>query len=100
LTRDHIPPESFWGGSPPTNLITIPSCYRCNNRASLDDEYFGAVIAGRPDLGAAAALLRPSVARAFNNPKKSKKGRATPKQDVELIKQRYAQAREWAKHEE
>jgi phage-related protein len=32
--------------------------------------------------------------------KKSKKGRATPKPDVELIKQRYAQAKEWAKHEE
>jgi phage-related protein len=32
--------------------------------------------------------------------KKSKKGIATPKQDVELIKQRYAQAKEWAKHEE
>ena len=32
--------------------------------------------------------------------KKSKKGRATPRQDVELIKQRYAQAEEWAKHEE
>jgi phage-related protein len=32
--------------------------------------------------------------------KKSKKGRATPRQDVELIKQRYAQAKEWAKHEE
>jgi phage-related protein len=31
--------------------------------------------------------------------KKSKKGIATPKQDVELIKQRYAQAKEWAKHE-
>jgi phage-related protein len=32
--------------------------------------------------------------------KKSKKGKATPKQDVELIQQRYAQAKEWAKHEE
>ncbi len=32
--------------------------------------------------------------------KKSKKGIATPKQEVELIKQRYAQAKEWAKHEE
>lgn len=32
--------------------------------------------------------------------KKSKKGRATPRQDVELIKQRYAQAKEWTKHEE
>lgn len=31
--------------------------------------------------------------------KKSKKGRATPRQDVELIKQRYAQAKEWARDE-
>jgi phage-related protein len=32
--------------------------------------------------------------------KKSKKGIATPKQDVALIKQRYAEAKERAKHEE
>ena len=32
--------------------------------------------------------------------KKSKKGTATPKQDVDLIKQRYADAKERAKHEE
>ena len=32
--------------------------------------------------------------------KKSKKGIATPKQDVDLIKQRYAEAKERAKHEE
>ena len=32
--------------------------------------------------------------------KKSKKGVATPKQDVDLIKQRYADAQERAKHEE
>ena len=32
--------------------------------------------------------------------KKSKKGIATPKQDVELIKQRYTQAKERAKHDE
>ncbi len=31
--------------------------------------------------------------------KKSKKGIATPRQDVDLIKQRYAEARERAKHE-
>jgi phage-related protein len=31
--------------------------------------------------------------------KKSKSGTATPKQDVELIKQRYSEAKEWAKHE-
>jgi phage-related protein len=32
--------------------------------------------------------------------KKSKKGIATPKQDVDLIKRRYAEARELAKYEE
>jgi phage-related protein len=32
--------------------------------------------------------------------KKSKKGIATPKQEVDLIKQRYAEAKEWAQHEE
>jgi phage-related protein len=32
--------------------------------------------------------------------KKSKKGIATPKHDVEVTKQRYAQAKEQAKHEE
>lgn len=32
--------------------------------------------------------------------KKSKRGIATPKHDVELIKQRYAEAKELAKHEE
>lgn len=32
--------------------------------------------------------------------KKSKTGIATPKQDVDLIKQRYAEAKERAKHEE
>src|SRR4051794_36090698 len=31
--------------------------------------------------------------------KKSRKGVATPKPDVDLIKQRYAEAKEWAKHE-
>jgi phage-related protein len=32
--------------------------------------------------------------------KKSKKGIATPKHDVELIKRRYAEAKEWANREE
>ena len=32
--------------------------------------------------------------------KKSKKGIATPKQDVDLIQRRYAEAKERAKHEE
>jgi phage-related protein len=42
-------------------------------------------------------LLIPYVLHAFQ--KKSKKGIATPKHDVELIKQRYAEAKERERHE-
>ncbi len=37
LTREHIPPKSFFlKGSP--NLLTIPVCHKCNNDKSSDDE--------------------------------------------------------------
>jgi len=40
LTRDHIPPRSLFGRPRPNDLITVPSCYPCNNGISKDDEYF------------------------------------------------------------
>jgi hypothetical protein len=37
LTKEHIPPKSFFlKGSP--NLLTIPVCLKCNNDKSSDDE--------------------------------------------------------------
>lgn len=40
VTRDHIPPESLFPKPRPSNLVTAPSCRKCNNGASMDDEYF------------------------------------------------------------
>jgi hypothetical protein len=40
LSRDHIPPKSFFRPPLPTNLITVPCCKKCNESFSLDDEAF------------------------------------------------------------
>lgn len=40
LTRDHLPPKSFFPKPRPNNLITVACCKTCNNNFSKDDEYF------------------------------------------------------------
>jgi hypothetical protein len=40
LTRDHIPPRCLFGKPRPADLITVPSCVDCNQKASKHDEYF------------------------------------------------------------
>lgn len=40
LTRDHVPPQSLFGRPRPSDLITVPSCFFCNNGASIEDEHF------------------------------------------------------------
>jgi hypothetical protein len=45
LTNDHVPPRSFYGMTPPANLITVPSCERCNRGFSVDDDYVRLVLA-------------------------------------------------------
>lgn len=40
VTRDHIPPVSLFPKPRPSNLVTVPSCRKCNGGASMDDEYF------------------------------------------------------------
>lgn len=41
-TRDHIPPQNLFPKPRPNsiNLLTVPSCFLCNNNSSNDDEYF------------------------------------------------------------
>jgi len=39
-TSDHLPPTSIFPKPRPDNLITVPSCAECNNRASDLDEAF------------------------------------------------------------
>jgi hypothetical protein len=39
LTDDHVPPECLFE-KPRPQLVTVPSCDKCNRGASKDDEYF------------------------------------------------------------
>ena len=38
-TREHIIPRCFLNKPYPNNLPTLPSCRKCNNSFSLDEEY-------------------------------------------------------------
>lgn len=38
-TADHVPPRSFFGKSPPPNLITVPCCEDCRIRDQKDDQF-------------------------------------------------------------
>lgn len=54
-TDDHIPPKSFFPHPRPSNLITVPSCFECNNSIGKDIDYFLATFmftkAGESDAG-------------------------------------------------
>lgn len=39
-TDDHVPPRRLFARPWPVDLITVPSCERCNGGAKKDDEYF------------------------------------------------------------
>ena len=40
ITKEHIPPRSYFPKPRPNNLITVPSCKKCNQGFSKDEEYF------------------------------------------------------------
>ena len=39
LTRDHIPPKSFFPAPRPTDLITVACCRECHEESTENDEY-------------------------------------------------------------
>lgn len=39
-TKDHVPSKNLLEKPYPSNLLTIPSCEKCNKSFSLDEEYF------------------------------------------------------------
>jgi hypothetical protein len=39
VTRDHVPPRSFFPDPPPPDLITVPSCRKCNVSFGPIDDY-------------------------------------------------------------
>lgn len=63
LTRDHVPPKCLFA-TPPQKAITVPSCQQCNQKASMDDEYFRVNLAGRRDVGDHPEALG-AMAKAF-----------------------------------
>ena len=55
ITMDHVPPRLLFPDPKPA-LITVPSCLKCNNSASKDDEYFRLVVSLREDVGGQADM--------------------------------------------
>src|SRR5580704_3268543 len=45
-TRDHAIPKLLLRKPYPPNLLTVPSCDKCNGGASKDEEYFRLIIVG------------------------------------------------------
>ena len=39
-TREHIPPKQFFKGIPDKDLITVPSCKKCNQGFQSDEDFF------------------------------------------------------------
>jgi hypothetical protein len=69
-TDDHIPSEALFAKDDRRNLIKVPSCIRCNNKAAKEDEYFKLVLTlngevfDHPDV----QKVLPSVLRSLHNP--------------------------------
>lgn len=70
-TRDHIPPKSFFA-TKPDNLITVPSCWDCNNAASHDDEIARTIIMLREEVAAHPEVerLQPKMIRGLQRPER------------------------------
>lgn len=43
-TKDHVPPKAIFTKPRPSDLITVPCCFECNNAASVSDEKFKAYL--------------------------------------------------------
>src|SRR5688572_9409203 len=43
-TNDHSPPKVLLDKPYPDEMITVPSCYECNNSASLDEAYLACAV--------------------------------------------------------
>jgi hypothetical protein len=72
-SSEHAVMKSLFPKRRPNNLITVPSCERCNNEASMDEEYFKTVVIMRDDVAEhpAAAAVLPSVIRGLQRPDKA-----------------------------
>jgi hypothetical protein len=58
ISNDHIPPKNLFPSPRPSNLITVPSCKECNEKASKDDEYLRLVLFMRSDISDHPEVLK------------------------------------------
>ena len=82
--RDHVPPRGMFLRPHPTNLITVPSCRRCNLGFSKDDEYFRAMMLMRREI-AADAKTQPLLATLWRSLKRPQ-ARGLAKRLVESVR--------------
>lgn len=55
-TVDHVPPRVLFSRPYPPDMITVPSCLRCNRGFQQDDEYVGNAILMRGDIAFSPSL--------------------------------------------
>lgn len=67
---EHVPPRSFFEPPYPDNLITVPSCARCNQGSHLDDDWLLAFLVSLDTPGASPTLdlVRARVTRGLHRP--------------------------------
>lgn len=73
LTKDHIPPKSFFSSPRPSNLITVPSCKICNNEYGKDDERIRNLLSSL-DLTECHSAIKSDIAGKRNRSLLRKKG--------------------------
>jgi hypothetical protein len=63
-TRDHVPPNVFLDKPYPDNLLIVGSCDKCNNGASLDEQFIACLLeVVTCGTAAPAGLRRPNIVR-------------------------------------
>ncbi len=70
VTDDHIPPQSLFPSSKPSELLFVPGCSTCNQGWTKDDEFFKTVVtlSEHSDNSSNANAARASSLRALNRP--------------------------------
>jgi len=67
ITREHIPAQNLFPPPMPSNLITVPSCRKCNSEWQRDEDYFRLWLVAREDTkgNPARDALFPTVNRSL-----------------------------------
>jgi len=68
ITREHLPAKSLFPPPLPSNLITVPSCLKCNQGWQSDQDYFRLFLVARADTkgNRARDALFPAVKRSLS----------------------------------